>query len=60
VLEIDVKTQPSGYLVMLRAADTDTGGVVATRKAQTSQEKALPTVVSRLAKELQQALLEKR
>ena len=59
ILEIDVKTQSSGYLVMLRAADTETGGVVATREAQTSEERTLPTVVTRLANELRQVLLEK-
>lgn len=57
VLEIDVKAQPSGYLVMLRAADTETGGVVAKREEQTVQEGALAAVAGRLARELQQELL---
>lgn len=57
ILEIDVKAQPSGYLVVLRAADTETGGVVATREEQTVQEGALAAVAGRLARELQQELL---
>lgn len=57
VLEIGVKEQASGYLVLLRAADTETGGVVATREELTSEEKALTTVAGRLARELQQTLL---
>ena len=59
ILEIDVKEQPSGYLVMLRAADTETGGVVAKREEQTLEEGALAAVASRLARELQQELLAK-
>lgn len=57
ILEIDVKKQPSGYLVMLRAADTETGGVVAKRGEQTLEEGALTAVAGRLARELQQELL---
>lgn len=57
ILEIDVKAQPSGYLVMLRAADTETGGVVAKREEQTLKEDALAAVAGRLARELQQELL---
>ena len=57
ILEIDVKEQRSGYLVMLRAADTETGGVVAERGEQTMEEGALAAVASRLARELQQELL---
>lgn len=57
ILEIDVKKQPSGYLVMLRAADTETGGVVAKRGEQTLEEGTLTAVAGRLAQELQQELL---
>lgn len=57
ILEIDVKAQPSGYLVVLRAADTETGGVVAKREEQTFKEGALAAVAGRMARELQQELL---
>lgn len=57
ILEIDVKKQRSGHLVMLRAADTETGGVVAEREEHTLEERALATVAGRLARELQQELL---
>lgn len=57
ILEIDVKKQPSGYLVMLRAADTETGGVVAKREEQTLEAGALTAIAGRLARELQQELL---
>lgn len=57
ILEIDVKEQPTGYLVLLRVADTETGGVVAKRGEQTSKEGALAAVADRLARELQQDLL---
>lgn len=57
ILEIDVRKQPSGYLIMLRAADTETGGVVAKREERVLEEKALTMVAGRLAQELQQELL---
>ncbi len=56
VLEIDVKEKPLGYLVVLRAADTETGGVVAKREELVSEEGALAAAASRLAKQLQQEL----
>lgn len=57
ILEINVMAQPSGYLVRLRAADAETGGVVAKREEQTLKEEALAAVAGRLARELQQELL---
>lgn len=56
VLEIGVREKPSGYLVVLRAADTETGGIVAKREALASDEGALSTVAGRLARELQDEL----
>lgn len=56
ILEIDVKEQPSGYLIVLRAADTETGGVVAKREGSPSEKEALTAVASRLARELQREL----
>ena len=56
VLEINVKARPSGYLVVLRAADTETGGVVAKREGSASEEGDLAAVAWRLARELQQEL----
>ncbi len=56
VLEIDVKQERLGYLVFLRAADTETGGVVATIEGQVADEGSLASAVSRLATELQQEL----
>lgn len=56
ILEIDVKHARSGYLVLLRAADAETGGVVATREGQVADEGSLASVVSRFATELQQEL----
>jgi anti-sigma factor RsiW len=56
VLEIDVKDTPSGYLVVLRAADTETGGVVASRERHAAEEAALGPIAGQLAKELQEEL----
>ncbi len=56
VLEIDVKDTPSGYLVVLRAADTETGGVVARRERHAAEETALAPIAGQLAKELQEEL----
>ena len=56
VLEIGVREEASGYHLVLRAADTDTGGVVATREGSASQEKELTAVAGRLARELRQQL----
>lgn len=53
VLEIGVRQEASGYHLILRAADTDTGGIVAKREGSASQERELVVVASRLAKELQ-------
>ena len=47
VLEIDVKETRSGYLVVLRAADTETGGVVATREGSVADEGALASEIGR-------------
>jgi hypothetical protein len=60
VLEVDVKEKPLGYLVVLRAADTETGGVVAKREGSASDQAGLAAVASRLAKELQQELKARR
>ena len=57
VLEIDVKDTRSGYLVVLRAADTETGGVVATRERQAAEQGDLAVVANRLANELRRELL---
>lgn len=56
VLGIDVTKARSGYLIALRAADTETGGLVATRQGLVQDEGALPAAATRLAKELQQEL----
>jgi hypothetical protein len=53
VLEIGVRQEASGYHLILRAADTDTGGIVGTREGSVTQERELAMVASRLAKELQ-------
>jgi hypothetical protein len=53
VLEIGVRQEASGYHLILRAADTDTGGIVGTREGSVAQERELAVVASRLAKELQ-------
>jgi anti-sigma factor RsiW len=56
VLEIGVREEASGYRVVLRAADTDTGGIVAKREGSASQERELAAVAGRLARELRQQL----
>jgi hypothetical protein len=57
VLEIGVREEASGYRVVLRAADTDTGGIVAKREGSVAQERELAVVASRLADELRRDLL---
>lgn len=56
VLEIGVRQEASGYHLILRAADTDTGGIVAKRQGSASQERELAAVAGRLARELRQQL----
>jgi len=56
VLEIGVRQEASGYRLILRAADTDTGGIVGTREGSASQERELAAVAGRLARELRQQL----
>ena len=56
VLEIGVREEASGYRVVLRAADTDTGGIVAKREGSASQKTELAAVAGRLARELRQQL----
>lgn len=57
VLEIGVRQEASGYHLILRAADTDTGGIVGTREGSVTQERELAAVTSRLADELRRDLL---
>ncbi|MBI4381794.1 MAG: zf-HC2 domain-containing protein [candidate division NC10 bacterium] len=56
VLEIGVRQEASGYRVVLRAADTDTGGIVGTREGSVTQERELTAVARQLASELRQQL----
>jgi hypothetical protein len=56
VLEIGVREEASGYRVVLRAADTDTGGIVAKREGQVAEQAELAAVASRLADELRREL----
>ena len=56
VLEIGVRQEASGYHLILRAADTDTGGIVGTREGSVTQERELAAVAGRLARELRQQL----
>jgi hypothetical protein len=56
VLEIGVRQEASGYHLILRAADTDTGGIVAKREGSASQERELAAVAGRLARDLRQQL----
>jgi anti-sigma factor RsiW len=56
VLEIGVREEASGYRVVLRAADTDTGGIVAKREGQVAEQGELAAVASRLADELRREL----
>ena len=56
ILQIDVKEARSGYLVVLRAADSETGGVVASRERHAAEEAALGPIAGQLAKELQEEL----
>ena len=57
VLEIGVREKASGYHLVLRAADADTGGIVAKREGSASQERELAVIASRLADELRRDLL---
>jgi anti-sigma factor RsiW len=56
VLEIGVRQEASGYHLSLRAADTETGGVVAKREGRAAEQGELAAVAGRLAKELRQQL----
>ncbi|MGH7428585.1 MAG: hypothetical protein ACREJ4_09585 [Candidatus Methylomirabilaceae bacterium] len=56
ILDVAVNEGRSGYLVVLRAADAETGGIVARRDGRTSDEGTLEAVSERLAKELRQQL----
>jgi len=56
ILQIDVKETRPGYLVVLRAADSETGGVVASRERHAAEEAALGPIAGQLAKELQEEL----
>jgi hypothetical protein len=56
VLEVGVRREASGYHLVLRAADTDTGGVVAKREGSASEEAGLAVVARQLASELRQQL----
>jgi len=56
VLEIGVRQEASGYHLILRAADTDTGGIVGTREGSVAQDRELAVVAGRLARELRQQL----
>jgi hypothetical protein len=56
VVEIGIRREPSRYQLMLRAADTDTGGVVAKREGSASEEDELATVARQLASELRRQL----
>jgi len=56
ILEIGVMQEASGYHLVLRAADTDTGGIVGTREGSVTQERELAAVAGRLARELRQQL----
>lgn len=56
VIGVDVTKMRSGYQVVLRAADTETGGIAVTREGLVQDEGALSMTSTRLAKELQQEI----
>jgi len=56
VMDVAVHEARPGYLVVLRAADVETGGIVATREGRASHEGTLEVVAGRLAKELRDEL----
>jgi anti-sigma factor RsiW len=56
VLDVAVHEARPGYLVVLRAADAETGGIVARREGHTLDEGTLEAVAGRLAKELRDEL----
>jgi hypothetical protein len=56
VVEIGVRREASRYNLKLRAADTDTGGVVVKREGSASEEDELAAVARQLARGLRQQL----
>ncbi len=56
ILDVAVREARPGYLVVLRAADVETGGIVARREGHASDEGTLDVVAGRLAKELRDEL----
>jgi hypothetical protein len=56
VLDVVVSQAPSGYVVVLRAADSETGGIIASRQARPASDETVEAVAARLAKEMRQEL----
>jgi hypothetical protein len=56
VLDVTVRDARPGYLVVLRAADTETGGIIARRVGRASDQGTIEVLAGQLARELRDAL----